>query len=69
VALPLAAALWSLDVSASMWVEALMPAVAEGVVLVHEARGDQRAEDVVRNNCHDARHHLWDVETILGRLD
>jgi hypothetical protein len=39
---------------------------AEGVVLVHEARSDQRAEDVVRNNCHDARHHLWDVGTILA---
>ena len=35
------------------------------VVLQHATRGPQRAEDVARNNAHDARHHLWDIDRIL----
>jgi hypothetical protein len=40
-------------------------ALASGVVLQHAARGAQRAEDVARNNAHDAHHHLWDIDRIL----
>jgi hypothetical protein len=35
------------------------------VVLQHATRGAQRAEDVARNNAHDAHHHLWDIDRIL----
>jgi hypothetical protein len=40
-------------------------ALARGVVLQHATRGAQRAEDVARNNAHDAHHHLWDIDRIL----
>jgi hypothetical protein len=40
-------------------------AVPGGVVLQHATRGAQRAEDVARNNAHDAHHHLWDIDRIL----
>jgi hypothetical protein len=36
-----------------------------GVVLQHATRGAQRAEDVARNNAHDAHHHLWDIDRTL----
>jgi hypothetical protein len=35
------------------------------VVLQHATRGAQRAEDVARNNAHDAHHHLWDIDRTL----
>jgi hypothetical protein len=34
-------------------------------VLRHATRGAQRAEDVARNNAHDAHHHLWDIDRTL----
>jgi hypothetical protein len=40
-------------------------ALARGVVLQHATRGAQRAEDVARNNAHDAHHHLWDIDRTL----
>ncbi|MEU4680145.1 hypothetical protein [Micromonospora sp. NPDC023737] len=62
----LAGALWSLRWAADAWAEAVEQALASGVVLQHATRGAQRAEDVARNNAHDAHHHLWDVERILA---
>ena len=51
------------------WVEAVEAALAAGVVLEHATRGPQQAEDVARNNAHDASHHLWDVGRILAVHD
>lgn len=65
-AIPLPAALWSLQLSVDAWTDVLRLALAEGVELQHATRGLQPAEDIARNNTHDAHHHLWDVVTILG---
>lgn len=62
------AALWSLESAVATWSESVITALDEGVVLRHAARGIQRAEDVARNNVHDAYHHAWDVERILGAV-
>ncbi|MER7398487.1 hypothetical protein ABT381_23605 [Streptomyces sp. NPDC000151] len=67
--IPLAAALWSLRGSVSLWVESVSAALEAGVVLQHSARGAQRAEDVARNNAHDAAHHAWDIQRILTHED
>jgi DinB family protein len=63
--LTLGAASWSACHAAALWVSALTAAVTEGVELHHATRGVQRAEDVARNNCHDAYHHLWDIQEII----
>lgn len=59
------AALWSLERAVAAWTDAVTTALDRGVVLHHAARGIQRAEDVARNNPHDAYHHVWDIERIL----
>jgi hypothetical protein len=64
IALP--GALWSLGWAAPAWAEAVEDALTARVVLLHAMRGRQRAEDVPRNNAHDAYHHLWDVQRILA---
>ncbi|MEO3978603.1 DinB family protein [Streptomyces sp. CAU 1734] len=64
-----AAALWSLRGAVDGWVESVSAALADGVVLEHAGRGAQRAEDVARNNAHDATHHLWDIRRILAAAD
>lgn len=64
--IPLAVALWSAGNAAERWVEVLTAAVDEGVELHHATRGLQRAEDVARNNCHDAHHHVWDIQHIAA---
>jgi hypothetical protein len=61
-----AAALWSLERAVAAWLESVTAALDQGVVLQHAARGIQRAEDVARNNAHDAYHHAWDIERILA---
>jgi hypothetical protein len=61
----LAGALWSLRWAVDSWVTAVESALASAVVLQHATRGAQRAEDVARNNAHDAHHHLWDIDRIL----
>ncbi|WP_443261415.1 hypothetical protein [Streptomyces sp. SDT5-1] len=61
----LAGALWSLQRAADAWVESVSAALDEDVTLEHADRGVQRAEDVARNNSHDAAHHAWDIERIL----
>ncbi|HXQ55287.1 MAG TPA: hypothetical protein VOA19_05700, partial [Actinomycetes bacterium] len=57
--LALAGALWLLGWAARAWVESVEASLVAGVVLRHAARGALRAEDVARNNAHDAFHHLW----------
>ncbi|MGP8009393.1 MAG: hypothetical protein ACLPKZ_03945 [Acidimicrobiales bacterium] len=61
----LRAALWSLDWSVQEWSQAIKAALDAGTVLQHSDRGRQSAEDVARNNAHDASHHLWDIDRIL----
>ncbi len=60
-AVPVAGALWSLEKAARDWVEAVALGDQQWVVLRHLERGEQRVEDVVRNNAHDAWHHAWDI--------
>jgi hypothetical protein len=60
-----AAALWSLDRAVAAWSDSVTAALARGVVLRHARRGIQRAQDIARNNAHDAYHHAWDIERIL----
>ncbi len=64
--LPLAGTLWSLRWAAAAWTEAVQQALAADVTLHHATRGPQRAEDVARNNAHDAHHHLWDITRTLS---
>ncbi len=59
-------ALWSLERAAHAWEEAMELGLREGVVLLHDQRGEQRVEDVARNNAHDACHHGWDISRSLG---
>lgn len=49
-----------------VWSSAVLAALAAGVVLDHATRGPQRAQDVARNNAHDAMHHLHDVRRIVA---
>lgn len=63
------AALWSLERAADAWSDAVTVALERQVVLRHAARGAQRAEDVARNNAHDAFHHVWDIQRILDHAD
>lgn len=62
-------ALWALGGAASAWVEAVSTALEESVVVEHATRGLQRAEDIARNNAHDAAHHAWDIGRILAYHD
>jgi hypothetical protein len=64
--IPFQVAAWSMDFSCRAWVAVLREALSEDVVLIHASRGEQRAEDVARNNCHDVWHHLWDIEQIVA---
>jgi hypothetical protein len=63
---PVDGALWSLRRAIQSWTDAVALADRAGVVLRHAARGDQRVEDVVSNNAHDAFHHGWDIERSTG---
>lgn len=64
-----AAALWSLGHAVAAWTESVRAALDAGTVLRHATRGEQRAEDVARNNAHDGHHHVWDVTRILRYTD
>lgn len=64
-AIPLTAALWSLDRSVDDWLAAVDASDPEGVVLVHPERGGLTLFDVTAANAHDAFHHLVDIDTIL----
>jgi hypothetical protein len=62
---PVGGALWSLQLAASAWLDAVHLAECEAVVLIHADRGEQSARDVVCNNAHDAFHHGWDIQRSL----
>lgn len=62
--IPLEVALWSAGNASQRWADVLAAAIDEGVELQHATRGLQRADDVARNNCHDAYHHIWDIRRI-----
>jgi hypothetical protein len=64
--IPLEVGLWSVGNAAERWADVLTAALDEGVELQHTTRGLQRAEDVARNNCHDAYHHIWDIQRIAA---
>lgn len=68
-AIPLEVSLWSTAHAIEQWVQVLTAALAEGVELQHASRGLQRAEDIARNNCHDAYHHVWDIEQIAAGIN
>ncbi|MGW8331157.1 hypothetical protein ACWGLE_25050 [Streptomyces sp. NPDC055897] len=65
----LAGALWSLESATGNWMASVSAALVDDVTLEHAERGLQRAEDVARNNAHDAAHHAWDIERILTYTD
>jgi hypothetical protein len=62
---PVGGALWQLRQATQSWHQAVTVARADRIVLEHETRGPQSAEDVVRSNAHDAHHHGWDIRRIL----
>jgi hypothetical protein len=65
----LRAALWSLDWAVQEWSDSIRLALVSGTELHHSDRGRQSAEDVARNNAHDASHHLWDIERIINACE
>ncbi len=66
---PIAGALWSLCHAVDNWIEAVVLAMQERVVLIHVERGEQTVLDVVSNNTHDAYHHAWDIRRSIAHLD
>jgi hypothetical protein len=60
------AALWSLDWADREWSESVRMALIACTELHHSDRGRQSAENVARNNAHDASHHLWDIGRIIS---
>lgn len=65
-AVPLPAALWSLEQAARAWGEVAPPAADADVVLHHSRRGRLAATAVLRAVAHDAHHHARDVERSLA---
>jgi hypothetical protein len=65
--IPVDGALWSLGRAAQSWTDAVGLATRAEVVLHHAGRGEQRVDDVVSNNAHDAFHHAWDIQRSLER--
>jgi hypothetical protein len=69
-AMPLGAALWSLDRAAVDWREASrMVGDRADAVIEHQAMGGFTLTDVTRHVGHDLHHHLDDVRRILGYRD
>lgn len=62
----LAGALWSLARASADWQAAVRMAAEADVVLVHPDRGAMPVLDAARGTAHDADHHAWDLERILG---
>ena len=65
-ALRLAGVLWTLERSPRDWLDAVRMAPA-GLEMIHPERGRISRDDIIRNNAHDAAHHLWDIERSLAR--
>lgn len=63
--IPAAAALWSLEGAVAAWTGSVTAALEAGAVLRHATRGEQRAEEVARNNAHDGHHHVGDIARVL----
>ena len=61
----LAGALWSLRWAVDAWAQSA-EAAWTAPWCCSTRPGRQRAEDVARNNAHDAHHHLWDIDRTLG---
>ena len=61
----LSGALWSLQQSCRMWLEAVTESRNKNISLHHPVRGILELDDVIRANVHDAVHHRWDVEAIV----
>jgi hypothetical protein len=62
----LGGALWSLERAAVDWQTAVVLAAEAEVVLVHPDRGAMPVLDAARTTAHDAHHHAWDLERIVG---
>jgi fructose-1,6-bisphosphatase/inositol monophosphatase family enzyme len=62
---PPSSARWSLENSCDAWVKTLTAARAQKIELEHVTRGRQRAQNIARNNAHDARHNLRDIASVL----
>jgi hypothetical protein len=62
-------ATWSFRIAIASWLAAVEEADRFGVVMLHSERGAMELFDVVASNAHDASHHLWDLQRILGRLE
>lgn len=60
-AVPVSAALWSLERSVDAWLTAVGAARIANVRLVHPDRGTLTAADVASTNAHDLAHHVFDV--------
>ena len=64
--LSLPGTLWTLERSVRDWLDAIRLAPSD-LEMVHPERGTIRRDDVIRNNAHDAAHHVWDIERSLTR--
>lgn len=65
-ALSLPGVLWTLERSTRDWHEAVN-SPAPDLEMIHPERGRISRDDIIRNNAHDAVHHLWDIERSLTR--
>ncbi len=65
-AIPLRAALWTLEQSVGGWLSAVEDSRSAEVVLLHPDRGRLQLVDVASANAHDAYHHVHDVRRSLA---
>jgi hypothetical protein len=64
-ALSLPGVLWTLERSTRDWLDAVRLAPPD-LEMIHPERGHISRDDIIRNNAHDAVHHLWDIERSLA---
>lgn len=65
-AISLQSALWSLEQSVRLWLDAVEMSPAD-LVMIHPERGSIGLDDIVESNAHDAAHHEWDIQrTVAG---
>jgi hypothetical protein len=65
-ALSLPGVLWTLERSTRDWREAVS-LIGLDLEMIHPERGRISRDDIIRNNAHDAVHHVWDIERSLAR--
>jgi hypothetical protein len=63
-AISLPAALWSLQRSTRDWPDAVQMTPPD-LAMIHPERGTIRLDNIIRNNAHDATHHVGDIERSL----